>query len=44
MISETQIQELAYELYVRYGYKDGHDLEDWFEAEKILNPSEKEEE
>jgi hypothetical protein len=31
--SEEQIRLRAYELYETRGREDGHDLEDWFEAE-----------
>ena len=31
-----QIQNKAYELYVKRGYTDGNDLKDWFEAERIV--------
>ena len=30
---EQQIQQRAYELYERRGRTDGHDLEDWLQAE-----------
>jgi hypothetical protein len=30
---EQQIQQRAYELYERRGKTDGHDLEDWLQAE-----------
>ena len=30
---EEQIRERAYELYVARGGEDGHDMEDWLEAE-----------
>jgi hypothetical protein len=30
---EQQIQQRAYELYERRGRADGHDLEDWLQAE-----------
>ncbi len=30
---EQQIQQRAYELYERRGMTDGHDLEDWLQAE-----------
>jgi hypothetical protein len=32
----TRIAEVAYELYEQRGRKDGHDLEDWFNAERQL--------
>ena len=31
-----EIAKFAYELYQKRGKADGNDLEDWFEAEKIL--------
>ena len=31
----TRIEKLAYELYQRGGYRDGHDREDWLEAERL---------
>lgn len=33
---EPEIAARAYELYVERGCTDGHDLEDWFEAEREL--------
>ncbi|MEO8048185.1 MAG: DUF2934 domain-containing protein [Nitrospirota bacterium] len=32
----TQVAELAYALYEQRGRKDGHDLEDWFNAEQRI--------
>lgn len=32
--SEDQIRERAYEIYLARGCEDGHDLEDWVEAER----------
>jgi hypothetical protein len=32
--SRTDIEKLAYELYVRGGYRQGRDVEDWLEAER----------
>jgi DUF2934 family protein len=32
----TLVAELAYGLYEQRGRKDGHDLEDWFEAERYI--------
>jgi DUF2934 family protein len=32
-----RITEAAYELYEQRGREDGHDLEDWLEAETIVN-------
>lgn len=34
--TRTRIEKLAYELYQRRGCKDGHDREDWLEAERLL--------
>lgn len=33
---EDQIRMRAYELYEARGYLDGHDVEDWYEAEEEL--------
>jgi hypothetical protein len=35
-VSEEQIARRAYELYCARGREDGHDLDDWFEAERDL--------
>ncbi|HYR90090.1 MAG TPA: DUF2934 domain-containing protein [Terriglobia bacterium] len=35
-ISEAEIQLRAYERYLARGCEDGHDLEDWLEAERAL--------
>jgi hypothetical protein len=32
--TERQIQQRAYELYERRGRTDGHDLDDWLQAER----------
>jgi hypothetical protein len=32
--SRTDIEKLAHELYVRGGYRQGRDVEDWLEAER----------
>lgn len=32
----TRVAELAYGLYEQRGRKDGHDLEDWFKAERHI--------
>ncbi len=32
----TRVEELAYALYEQRGRKDGHDLEDWFNAEQRM--------
>lgn len=34
---EQQIRDRAYELYEARGREDGHDLEDWHQAEKEIN-------
>ena len=34
---EETTRKRAYELYVEGGMEDGHDLEDWFRAEKELS-------
>jgi Protein of unknown function (DUF2934) len=31
----TRIKELAYELYLQQGRRDGHDQQDWLEAERM---------
>ena len=36
----ARLAERAYELYVRRGYEDGHDLEDWLAAERQILPKE----
>ncbi len=33
---EQQIQQRAYELYEQRGRTDGHDLEDWLQAEREI--------
>jgi Protein of unknown function (DUF2934) len=33
---QTRVAELAYALYEQRGRKDGHDLEDWFNAERQI--------
>ncbi len=35
--TEEHIRERAYELYEQRGREDGHDLEDWLQAESELN-------
>lgn len=32
---KTRIDKLAYELYERRGAEDGHDWQDWLEAERL---------
>ena len=34
---EDQIRTRAYELYEARGYIDGHDVEDWYQAEEELS-------
>jgi hypothetical protein len=34
---ETEIRELAFSLYEQRGRRHGHELEDWLEAEAIIN-------
>jgi Protein of unknown function (DUF2934) len=34
---EEEVRRRAYELYEARGYGDGHDLEDWLEAEAEIN-------
>jgi Protein of unknown function (DUF2934) len=36
VVTEAQIQDLAYKLYEQRGRVDGNDQQDWFEAESIL--------
>ena len=36
VVTNSQIQDLAYKLYEGRGRVDGCDLQDWFEAESIL--------
>ena len=36
VISEQQIAERAYALYIARGFEDGHDLDDWLRAEQQL--------
>jgi hypothetical protein len=35
-LHEAEIRELAFSLYEQRGRRDGHDLEDWLEAEALL--------
>jgi hypothetical protein len=35
-VSEERIAQRAYELYCARGREDGHDLDDWLEAERDL--------
>lgn len=34
--SDVEIRELAYEIYLSRGASDGHDLDDWYAAEREL--------
>jgi hypothetical protein len=34
--SHDEIAERAYELFLARGSEDGHDLEDWLEAERLV--------
>ena len=36
LLEATTIRELAFRLYEERGRQDGHDVEDWLEAESIL--------
>jgi hypothetical protein len=33
---QKEIEKMAFELYVQRGMADGHHLDDWFRAEKIV--------
>ena len=35
-IFTQMVEKKAYELYVKRGCQNGHDCDDWFEAEKIV--------
>ena len=35
-ICGQKVEKKAYELYEKRGCQDGHDLDDWLEAEKII--------
>ena len=35
-IDDGEVARVAYELFQRRGREDGHDLEDWLEAERIV--------
>ena len=37
----ARIRDLAYQLYVQRGCVEGHDIEDWLEAESIVRQGEK---
>ena len=32
----AKVEKKAYELYEKKGWQDGHDQDDWFEAERIV--------
>jgi hypothetical protein len=38
-ITDTEIARRAYDLYLARGREDGHDVEDWLQAERELNGS-----
>jgi hypothetical protein len=38
-ITDTEIARRAYQLYLARGREDGHDVEDWLQAERELNGS-----
>ena len=38
---QSRIRDLAYQLYLQRGCVDGHDVEDWLEAESIICQGEK---
>jgi DUF2934 family protein len=38
-ITDTEIAHRAYDLYLARGREDGHDVEDWLQAERELNAS-----
>jgi len=37
-VSNTDIARRAYDLYLSRGREDGHDIEDWLQAERELRP------
>jgi DUF2934 family protein len=37
--THVEIATLAYELYKARGRDDGHDVDDWLEAEQLLQPT-----
>jgi hypothetical protein len=39
LITPEQIEKRAYELYIERGSQDGHDLENWLDAERQLTES-----
>ena len=38
-VSEQEIRERAYEIYLQRGAQPGHELEDWLQAERELSGS-----
>jgi cytochrome c556 len=38
-LTQEQIEKRAYELYIERGGEDGHDLENWLDAERQLTES-----
>ena len=38
---QSQVRDLAYQLYLQRGCVYGHDVEDWLEAESIVRQGEK---
>jgi hypothetical protein len=38
-VSDSEIARRAYELYLARGCEHGHDVEDWFQAERELRSS-----
>ena len=38
-VTDTEIARRAYDLYLARGRDDGHDVEDWLEAERELSGS-----
>ena len=38
-ITDTEIARRAYDLYLARGREDGHDVEDWLQAERELSGS-----
>lgn len=42
MSLHNEISKIAYELYERSGRADGRDLDNWFEAEKIVKKAKQE--
>ena len=38
-ITDTEVARRAYDLYLARGREDGHDVEDWLQAQRDLNES-----